>query len=264
MLRCWASGLDSCSEKISREHTVSASLFIGDIIRVQGFSWCKNEVKEIGLGSLTAKILCKKHNESLAIVDEGGSAAFNIFREMRRLANVREKIKPRNWNVVRYSIDGVLLERWFLKTLINVAFDGEYPIGENSLPGRPTEELVKIAFGVSSFKGRDGLYSIVHVGQQIDSTDTIVFAPLIKDKTYIAGGLFAFRGFRFLLFLMPQGPPSPLSGVNFEGEDLGKSQLNYHNQLINEFQGKYKSQLVEIKWHNHLLKPIAAHWTAPA
>ena len=145
-------------------------------------------------------------------------------------------------------MDGTLLEKWFLKTLINVAFGGEYPIGAKSLPGTPTEELVKIAFGLSSFDGRAGLYSIVHVGQQINSTDTIGFAPLIKDKTYIAGGLFSFRGFRFLLFLMPQGPPSPLSGVWLEGEDVGKSQLNYHNRLINEFRGKHKSQVVEIKW----------------
>ena len=69
-----------------------------------------------------------------------------------------------------------------------------------------------------------------------------------KDKTYIAGGLFSFRGFRFLLFLMPQGPPSPLDGVWLDGEDVGKSQLNYHNRLIGEFSGKNKSQDVEIKW----------------
>ena len=62
------------------------------------------------------------------------------------------------------------------------------------------------------------------------------------------GGPFSFRGFRFLLFLTSVGPPSTLDGVWFDGEDVGKSQLNYHNRRIDEFCGKYKSQIVEINW----------------
>jgi hypothetical protein len=244
---CWASALGSCSEKISREHLISDSLFVGNVVRVQGFSWCK-EAKEIGLSSLTSKILCKKHNEDLSPVDIAGSSAFKTFREMRRLANVRQAMKPQKWKVVRYQIDGILLERWFLKTLINIAWGGEFPIGKVSLAGKPSEELTRIAFGLSSFGGRAGLYSIVHAGQNVNSTDRIGFAPLLKDKTYIAGGLFSFRGFRFLLFLMPQGPPTPLDAVLLDGEDVGKSQLNYHNRRIDEYSGRHKSQVLEIKW----------------
>jgi hypothetical protein len=247
MAECWAAALGSCSNKISREHLLSEGLFVGDAIRVQGFSWCK-EAKEIGLSSFTSKILCKKHNEDLSPVDDGGSSAFRVFREMRRLANVRRSIRPQIWKVVRYSISGKLLERWFLKTLINIAFGGDLPIGLEGSPGKPTEELVRIAFGLSSFKERAGLYSIVHTGQVINSTDVVALAPLIKEKTYIAGGLFSFRGFRFLLFLMPEGPPSPLDGVWLDGEDVGQSQLNYHNQRIDEFCGKHKSQVTEIAW----------------
>ena len=130
MAECWASGLGSCSDKISREHIVSESLFTNDIVRVEGFSWCKDKEKEIGLRSLTAKILCKKHNAALSPVDIGGASAFEAFRNMTKIGNVRKKVQPQIWDVIQYSIDGILLERWFLKTLINISFGGEYPIGE--------------------------------------------------------------------------------------------------------------------------------------
>jgi hypothetical protein len=249
MEKCWASELGDCDNKLSREHIVSQGLFINDKIRVQGFAWCKNEPKEIGLSSLTSKILCRHHNSALSPVDSGGAKAFEAFRESQRLSNVRDKMKSRMWKVKRYKIDGLLLERWFLKTLINSSYGCEYPIGaSHSKQGKPSSELVKIAFGKESFKGRAGLYTIARVGQKINSKDTLAFAPLNKVNKYVGGGLFAFRGFLFLLFLLPEGPPIPLTDIYFEDENLGSSQLNFHNLQINMEQGKYLSQVIEFIW----------------
>lgn len=252
MSHCWASAISLCSGKITREHIVSKGLFENEVVKVQGFSWCKDSPKEIGLSSLTAKILCKKHNEDLSEVDTSGSNAFDSIREMRRIANIRGKVKPKMWNIIKYSIDGNLLERWFLKTLINISYCKEYSIGGEAENGKPINEIIKIAYGKSNFSGRAGLYSIVHVGQQINSTDSFLFSPVIKDKKYIAGGLFSFRGFKYLLFLMPEGPPKTLDGVFLNGEDIGKSQLNFHNTKINENTGKYLSQIVNIKWSSKM------------
>jgi hypothetical protein len=222
---------------------------MGDKVRVQGFPWCKESPREIGLSRLTAKILCERHNNALSPVDEAGAEAFSVLREMRRLANVREKLKPRPWNVVRYSIDGLALERWFLKTLINLCCDRGYPIGTGSaIVGRPAERLVRIAYGLGSFERREGLYFVVRSGMQVNSTDTVSFAPLIKHGVHIEGGVFAFRGLRFLLFLEPEGPPEPLSELFIDGEDLGHCQLNFHNKKIREKTGKYLSQVLTITW----------------
>ena len=249
MKSCWAACLDGCSGKISREHIVSRSLFEGEAVKVFGFPWCKDEEKEISLPSLTAKILCVKHNNNLSEVDTAGADAFAVFREMTRLSNVREKMKPHRWRVVRYSINGLLLERWFLKTLINISLNSKYPIGKLAIDaGQPSDILVKIAFGCHAFTGRSGLYSAVHVGQKVDSSDKVGFAPLIKENNYIDGGLFSFRGFRFLLFLDAEGPPERLTGIGFPGDDWSNSQLNYHNKKINFTLGKYLSQVVEITW----------------
>ncbi len=111
MVRCWAAGLGGCSTIPSREHLVSAGLFESSVITVQGFPWCQNEPKTIGLRRAVAKILCKHHNSLLSPVDEkGGIAAFKIFHEVIRLDEVRRKLKPRHWHVRRYEINGKLLD----------------------------------------------------------------------------------------------------------------------------------------------------------
>lgn len=246
---CWAASLGNCSDKLSREHLITESLFSGDSVRVQGFPWCKDHPIEIGISGLAAKILCVRHNSSLSPVDEAGAQAFSVLREMCRLSNVRERMKARYWNVVRYRINGPVLERWFLKTLINLCCDRDYPIGRRStIVGRPTEQLARIAFGLEPFEHRAGLYFVVRAGMRVDSTETVSFAPLIKHGAHIEGGLFAFRGLLLLLFLEPEGPPVPLNGVCINGEDLGHAQFNFHNQEITVNTGKYRSQVLTIDW----------------
>jgi hypothetical protein len=112
---------------------VSQGLFANDSIEVYGLPWLHGEKKVVGLSSLTAKILCKKHNYDLSDVDEGGIKAFETFREMRRLGNVRGKLDPRLLPVAKYQLNGILSERWFIKTLINLAFNGEYPVGQSTI-----------------------------------------------------------------------------------------------------------------------------------
>lgn len=80
--------------------------------------------------------------------------AFCALREMRRLGNVRSQMKPRCWNVVTYDIDGSMLHRWFLKTLINLSYGGNYTIGRtSSTNGISSEHLVRVAYGLSSVNG---------------------------------------------------------------------------------------------------------------
>lgn len=133
MNRCWARSLGNCSDKMSKEHTVTAGLFPDSVI-VQGFSWCKVEPKKIGLAGLTKKILCTTDNSNLSPVDNAAIDAFKVFQESVRLTSVREKMNERRWKVSRMLIDGLALERWFLKTLINAAFDGEQKIGPKASP----------------------------------------------------------------------------------------------------------------------------------
>jgi len=216
---------------------------------VQGFPWCKEKPVEIGISSLTAKVLCERHNNALSPIDSAGAQGFEVLREIRRLANVRDRMRPHPWNVVRYRIDGPSLEQWFLKTLINLFCERGYPIGRDSnAAGRPSERLVRIVYGLDSFMDRAGLYFVVRTGMLVNSTDTVSFAPLIKLGTHVEGGLFSFRGQRLLLFLEQEGPPEPLDGIRLDGEDLGFAQLNFHNEQITVKTGRYPSQELKIDW----------------
>jgi hypothetical protein len=248
-MTCWADLLHNCSTEASKEHIVSKGLFVGNIVNVKGFAWCKNNAKEVGLSSLTSKILCRKHNNDLSIVDSSGSQAFNVFRQLKLISNKRAKMLPKTWGVIEYEINGKLLERWLLKTLINISLNSGYPIGPASkYPGRPELSLVEISFGLRNFSGKSGLYFVVHTGQMVYSDDTIIFSPLIKENKYIAGGLFSFRGFKLLLSLENEGPPQRLTGLGLGKEDWSHSQLNYHNKRIDELQDKIPSQVVHIIW----------------
>lgn len=247
--RCWAKCIGGCDNSQSREHLVSASLFNEGKIRVEGFPWCKGTATEIGLSSLTAKILCKAHNSGLSPVDDAGAKAFDAFRKIIQISNTRQKLKPQRWKVLKYRLDGRMLERWFLKTLINLSLGGQYPIGRGSTKaGEPSEGLVRIAYGLSHFEGRAGLFSIARLGMKLSPRDNLSFGPLIKDRQVIEGGLFSFYGFYYLLFLEPQGPPHNLKGVKFMGEDLGQSHLNFHISRINVNEGKYRSQVLLTDW----------------
>jgi hypothetical protein len=201
---CWAAPLGNCADKITREHVVSKCLFETDTVMVQGFNWCLNEPKQIGLANLVGRILCKRHNEGLSDLDAAALNAFKVFREGIRLNQVRGRLKkPICWNVKRLEINGPLLERWFLKTLINLSIGGAWPIG-SGVKGRPSKELVEIAFGKRQFESGAGLYVAGRPGEKIDSMDRVNFTPMTDEANVLVAGRFNFRGYTFFLCLTPR------------------------------------------------------------
>jgi hypothetical protein len=246
---CWASCLGGCSNKITREHLVSAALFLDNQIRVEGLPWCKGEPVQIGLSNLTSKILCKKHNSDLSGIDTAGGNAFDAFRQMRGLCNVREKWPDRRWSLFRYKVDGVGFERWCLKTLINLCCNRERPIGRDStIAGRPSDRLVRIAYGLEPFPEKAGLYFAARVGMNIKSEDRVSFASLSSQAGNIEGGLFSFRGPLLVLWLEVGGPPAALAGVSIDGENLANAELKYHLKRIAVKMGRYVSQIMTFSW----------------
>lgn len=248
MADCWAQCLGGCSDKMSREHLISESLFLDPRMTVHGFPWCKDKPVVVGLASLTAKILCKKHNSDLTDLDEAGGNAFGILREIRRVANIRGKKPNERWSLIRYEVEGALFERWCLKTLINLCFGREYPVGRDSTTqGWPSERLVRLAYGHEEFKGNAGLYFVVRTGMQMQSEDRVSFAPLCLAQK-VEGGLFSIRGLRFFLSLEEEGPPRPLSGILIDDEDLGRAQMRLRMTEMRVKDGKFLSQILTFKW----------------
>lgn len=218
--RCWAQALDACSQKISREHLVSAALFPNtNSISVSGFPWCKGETKIISLSSFTSKILCTKHNSLLSPLDSAAGAAFKAFNDSALLLNKRLSEESSKFKVRHFRINGKLLERWLLKTLINLCSESGLLVGSKAeKPGIPDESLVRICFGLEHFAGKSGLYLAARVGAEINSGPAIAFSPLIFDGTHVAGGFFHFRGFFIFMSLFEELLPPNFDWVSKSGD----------------------------------------------
>lgn len=249
MAKCWAEKLTGCAEKASKEHIFSAGIFPEGGIRVKGFPWCKDEFKDISVASFTRKVLCEHHNNTLTHADEAGIRAMEAFRQEVQIGNARKKLKPIRWTVQKIHIDGRGLERWFLKTLINVAVDGTYRIGMDSIEaGKPSERLVKIAFGVEAFKPRAGLYGLGFIGQNLKLEEGIFLSPLAKNHETLVGGLFHFHGYRFLLYLEEQGLNQTMPIPSMFGEEAHRTETLYPLKAVRFMIGKHLSHVIEFSY----------------
>jgi hypothetical protein len=147
--RCRAWSIGDCDGGISREHLISGCLFDDESVSVRGFRWCLEEPKTVGLSRLVAKILSRKHSSDLSGLDAAALDTFNAFRQSVRLNQVRTGLRAKSLRNQRFVIDGPRLERWFLRTLINLSAGSEWIVGPGVHPeGIPSEHLVKVAFGL--------------------------------------------------------------------------------------------------------------------
>lgn len=245
-MKCWASSLGDCAGGMSGEHYISATLWDGAFVTIQGFKWCKTEPREIPVPRLKTKILCKAHNGRLSPVDAAAGVAFRAMRSAQGLANARAKVPQLSWLVRWYGIDGVMLERWFLKTAINI-FTMEHDEAEWELPHSPTgppEQLVRWAFGLEPIVKPFGLYAVGKVGKDLYSDDSVKLAPLWTPSKKIAGASFVFRGFEFILNLLPAVPPF-VAGENLF---LKASELIYHLNRVYSDVGGRRSHLIDFRW----------------
>jgi hypothetical protein len=226
-------------------------MFDDDEVNVQGLSWCLHEPKKIGLSSLVKNVLCTNHNSQLSPVDEAGISARNNFKEGFRLYNARSNALVQRWSKSTFEVDGINLERWFLKTLITLGFGGAFPVSAQSQDSRtPHQRLVEVRFGVTQFQPKAGLYMFGEVGRKFNVEDklTIITFRDVKD-TFIAGATFFVYGFEFILFLDESGLHP--QNVNFVRKDGVKEQRNnpvHRPQNMNFQIGKHVSHTIKFSW----------------
>jgi len=193
--KCWAEHVGGCAKKISREHLISRALLPNLTVVVEGFDWC-SEPKRVGVETLTRKILCARHNSDLSPADE----AIVQFNAIATSPTVGARISGRS------------LERWFLKTLINLSIGSADHIGEgmtNSVPGWPPPYLAAVAFGSLPLTHCMGLYTLMCKEPYKYRAGEILFAPLVRDGV-IGGALFGIAGMYFFLSLRPGSAPTTI------------------------------------------------------
>ena len=252
MKECWAQSIGGCGD-ISKEHIVSDSILL-EMVTVQGFSWCMDKPTRIPSTSFRSKILCERHNNLLSSADTEIKNFVFTFKSYFENSMAYDANPSRFVRIpIRHSINGILLERWFCKTLINVAIlnsgDAEIPV-ENVLP---------YLFEGKQFTKPFGLNFAVKTGHSINSQDnsiavTPVFHTEEDRQRLLIGGLFILRGFHFVVLFPSRINPIkdntfPLSKENKQWEGM---QLNWHNKEITETKrGRSVNilfQVVSIAW----------------
>jgi hypothetical protein len=248
MKKCWAASLGGCSDKMSGEHIVSAGIFPGDKVSVQGLPWCLDAPKEIGLASFVKNILCTEHNNRLSPVDEAGIQTFKTINEFIRLGHVRSSVPVRRWTVKKFDVDGINFERWCLKTLINLTVDGPARIGPRSQPNVPHHELVGICFGLTEFRHPAGMYVSWAPGDKVDLDEklTTLFA---NDPMYLMGATLYLCGFRFHLYIGDRElKPGPVNFAAKDGTIDKQGPPMYRYKAMNFTTGKYLSHTMRFHW----------------
>lgn len=205
---------------MSQEHLVSECLFEGEV-KVKGLPWCKDAEKTIGKGRLTAPLLCRHHNGILGeVVDKAAKHTLDTLRTAFDLWEVRKAIRARSWTKKYFETDMLLLERWCLKTLININLSNKpgFPIEPEGKSNRPTEELVRVVFGLDRFEPPKGLYRVAALGDRGNFLDGAIHLETQTLNDRLIGGKFELWGIPFVLSLFPEE-------IKWEGRNLIRGEL---------------------------------------
>lgn len=259
---CWASPVGECCGEQSAEHYFSRGLFKGKTALVGGFRWLHGETKEIGIGSLTVKNLCRRHNSALSELDAVAVRLFNDLAEIVRVQDVRKTFKKRQFiNVKKYTTDGAVLERWFAKFLIGIFSVTGRPDDRWHLSstGRdePPPAVVKAVFGSLPFQKPMGLYAAMAIGENVTHIDGVGISPFFHASSGgLIGAIIDFKGFRFVIWLGDHALEDFIletdEGVRFGG---GNAAFIYRMEQFNFAIGKIRSQVLQFTWDTTIRNP---------
>ena len=248
---CWAKCLGDCRGKITGEHIITEGIWASDEIGVSGLPWCRETHQFIGVKNFTKNMLCERHNSTLSPVDQGGIAAFDTFRQAaavhnQRSLNIESGFRTGRFDLCTYKLDGTLLERWFLKTLINIEFAGAQNLTIGPYFGQPIPacDLVEVAYGKRSLTGNAGLYFVAGLRETVKLEERVKYTSLIATSAhgeFVAAGQFVFFGFTFLLLV------DPAAKIKIEKPSVEMAMIHRPYKLlftVNEL----PSQEIEIPW----------------
>lgn len=219
--RCWANYREDCNRGMSKEHLISKALFPDQIVYASGFDWCKDAEIRIGINALQRKFLCQKHNNDLSPVDSAAKHAIEAFV-------TASSERPLN---------GLLLERWLVKTAVNLSVGGNLHIGcgmSDSKPGWPSPYLLAVAFGDAVLTAQMGAYFLFPVTQYLHHAGEILIVPIHRDGC-IGGFVFGLRGQFIFLSLYPGHAPPPVHTLapGLLPEPIGTAPLYYRPTTFN-------------------------------
>lgn len=253
MVKCYASCLENCSDKQSKEHYISKGIWRNDVITFDGFHWMKGETKTLPVLSVASKILCTTHNPALSRLDIVFQKLFDIGAKFHNNQYNRGKLKRSAiWKPDRETFDGYDLERLLAKIAVGVIQEEPsvrwHP--EGTLAIDPPREIVEVIFGNKRFQPPMGLYFVNSVGDTIINEDRVtIHTTLHPDTGWFIGAIVAIRHWQLFINLS-EIDPMDYNMESVSGKNIGKnaSAPVYRIQQINFNAGSKLSGRITIDW----------------
>ena len=183
---CWAACLGDCKGPLSKEHVISAGVFDEIMMEVEGIQAFGDESRVVSKASLTARMLCREHNSRLSPLDAEAARLSDAIKDARA-----------GGIPATHLVNGALLERWILKTLVNLLASRWAEKGQ--LP--PGPDIVAKVFGLSPVLAPSGLYALQNYQGTAppDSVCYTVIASQRESSPHILGLLISLSGAVFVL-----------------------------------------------------------------
>jgi hypothetical protein len=254
---CWANVLDDCQGPLTGEHTPSVAAWPGvegkqnrrgrlrQPVDVKGTGRHAQPDQRRAVRRLTRPILCGFHNSATNVLD---TTAGQLARAIDWFIEEREnrlRTPHGNGDARTVEVDGRMVERWFLKSIINNEFGCDLPIGDpNERAGWPTRQLVGMVFDRRPVRPPYGLFLVDVPGQRFTfGRHEFRFSSLVGPAgTHIVCGLLEFRGLTFGVNLTN----SPLAPSVFD-RPLGFENSRIH-QPFHELNCAQTNVHVRLRW----------------
>jgi hypothetical protein len=160
---CWAAGLGGCSNKLSGEHVVSKSVlkavyeYDNRLSLVRGREG--TQMRPISIANATVKNLCTTHNNRLRALDDEAlrftKAVLRAMTPAHAAAVIERRVPP-----AYEQFDGLRLERWAIKTFLNMCAaqdNSDAFLAKNRAPlGGP--QLAEIVFNGAAIPPGQGVF----------------------------------------------------------------------------------------------------------
>jgi len=204
---CYLSTTMDCSPDLSAEHYMSRSVLeaLGNVVAVDGVPWLpRGETKIIAIDSLTAKILCTRHNSALSPLDTEAGAFFKELQAIQRDLPRRSLSRKRS----SILLSGETLELWMLKVACGLFYSKIAAANRARLIDDHTfdEELVRRALLRGEWANGCGLYMKSQQGLRIAGANAIAMSPLtaLIGKRVVGAGV-TVTGLEFEVVFDPVG-----------------------------------------------------------
>lgn len=237
---CYLSALNDCCETLSDEHYISEAVLkvLGDEVEISGSHWLpEGQSKILPVKRLTARILCKRHNEALSALDAIAGRFFGHLRAVQD--DLHEKSLSKRGTERLFS--GEALELWMLKVAVGYYF-GRISSNEGK-PMKDTHGFNWDLFLAAAFEGKwepnCGLYFRGGVGTTTTVQRRIQVASTSDTETInVTGTIIRLAGFDFALILDPA--KMDFSEFKAQGWDRHPTVMRFYNNR--------RHHLLQLSW----------------